>query len=79
MKISFIEYVRIYIYSFIEFLLFLFAAFFVSHNVLQTNQTIHYILGGFVFYLIIEINVISYKLDKLNNEIDKLNNETNIK
>ena len=50
-----------------------------SHNVLQTNQTIHYILGGFVFYLIIETNVISYKLDKLNNEIDKLNNETKIK
>lgn len=68
MKISFIEYVRIYIYSIIEFLLFLFATFFVSHNVLQTNQTIHYILGGFVFYLIIEINVISYKLDKLNNK-----------
>lgn len=68
MKISFIEYVRIYIYSFIEFLLFLFATLFVSHNVLQTNQTIHYILGGFVFYLIIEINVISYKIDKLNNK-----------
>ena len=68
MKISFIEYVRIYVYSIIEILVFLFATFFVSHNVLQTNQTIHYILGGFIFYLIIEINVISYKLDKLNNE-----------
>lgn len=76
MKISFIEYVRIYTYSIIEFLLFLFATSFVSHNVLQTNQTIHYILGGFVFYLIIETNVISYKLDKLNN---KLNNKTKIK
>lgn len=68
MKISFIEYVIIYVFSIIEILI-LFAALFVSHNVLQINQPIqYYILGGFVFYLIIGINVISYKLDKLNNE-----------
>lgn len=73
MKISFKEYLKISIFSVIEILL-LFVVLFVFYNVLdisQTNQTIQeYILGSLVCYIIIELNIVKYKLDKLHNELE---------
>lgn len=71
MKISFKEYIKICMFSIIE-ILFLFAIFFVFYNGLNTSQTIQdYILGSLVFYVIIELNIVKYKLDKLHNELDR--------
>lgn len=71
MKISFKEYLKIFMFSIIE-ILFLFAIFFVFYNGLNTSQTIQdYILGSLVFYVIIELNIVKYKLDKLHNELDR--------
>ena len=74
MKISFKEYLKISIFSVIEILL-LFVVFFVFYNVLdisQTNQTIQeYIFGSLVCYIIIELNIVKYKLEKLHNELDR--------
>ena len=71
MKISFKEYLKICMFSIIE-ILFLFAIFFVFYNGLNTSQTIQeYIIGGIVCYIIIELNIVKYKLDKLYNELDR--------
>lgn len=71
MKISFKEYIKICMFSIIE-ILFLFVIFFVFYNGLNTSQTIQdYILGSLVFYVIIELNIVKYKLDKLHNELDR--------
>lgn len=74
MKISFKEYLKISMFSVIEiFVLFVF--FFIMYKVLdisQTNQSAQeYILGGLVFYVIIGLNMVNYKIDKLHNELDR--------
>ena len=74
MKISFKEYFKISIFSVIEILV-LFVFFSIMYKVLdisQTNQTAQdYILSGLVFYVIIGLNMINYKIDKLHNELDR--------
>ena len=71
MKISFKEYLKISIFSVIEILL-LFVVFFVFYNVLDISQTNQdYILGSLVCYIIIELNIVKYKLEKLHNELDR--------
>ena len=74
MKISFKEYLKISIFSVIEILV-LFVFFSIMYKVLdisQTNQTAQdYILSGLVFYVIIGLNMINYKIDKLHNELDR--------
>ena len=71
MKISFKEYLKISIFSVIEILV-LFAIFFVLYNISDTSQTIQdYILGSLVCYIIIELNIVKYKLEKLHNELDR--------
>lgn len=74
MKISFKEYLKISMLSIIEILgLFVFLS--IMYKVLdisQTNQTAKdYILGSLVFYVIIGLNMINYKIDKLHNELDR--------
>ena len=70
MKISFKEYLKISTFSVIEILV-LFAIFFVFYNISDTSQTIQdYILGSLVCYIIIELNIVKYKLDKLHNELE---------
>lgn len=74
MKISFKEYLKISMFSIIEILV-LFVFFSIMYKVLdisQTNQSVQeYILGGLVFYVIIGLNMINYKIDKLHNELDR--------
>ena len=74
MKISFKEYIKICMFSIIEILV-LFVFFSIMYKVLdisQTNQTAKdYILGSLVFYVIIGLNMINYKIDKLHNELDR--------
>ena len=71
MKISFKEYLKISVFSVIEILV-LFAIFFVFYNISDTSQTIQdYILGSLVCYIIIELNIVKYKLEKLHNELDR--------
>ena len=71
MKISFKEYLKISTFSVIEILV-LFAIFFVFYNISDTSQTIQdYILGSLVCYIIIELNIVKYKLEKLHNELDR--------
>ena len=71
MKISFKEYLKISAFSVIEILV-LFAIFFVFYNISDTSQTIQdYILGSLVCYIIIELNIVKYKLEKLHNELDR--------
>lgn len=74
MKISFKEYLKIFMLSIIEILgLFVFLS--IMYKVLdfsQTNQTAKdYILESLVFYVIIGLNMINYKIDKLHNELDR--------
>ena len=74
MKISFKEYLKISMFSIIEILV-LFVFFSIMYKVLdisQTNQSAQeYILGGLVFYVIIGLNMVNYKIDKLHNELDR--------
>ena len=74
MKISFKEYLKISMFSAIEILV-LFVFFSIMYKVLdisQTNQSAQeYILGGLVFYVIIGLNMVNYKIDKLHNELDR--------
>ena len=74
MKINFKEYLKISMFSVIEILV-LFVFFSIMYKVLdisQTNQTAQdYILGSLVFYVIIGLNMINYKIDKLHNELDR--------
>ena len=71
MKISFKEYLKISAFSIVEILV-LFVFLSILYKVLdisQTNQTIQdYFLGSLVFYVIIGLNFINYKLDKLHKE-----------
>lgn len=70
MKISFKEYLKISTFSVIEILV-LFAIFFVFYNISDTSQTIQdYIIGSLVCYIIIELNIVKYKLDKLHNGLE---------
>lgn len=74
MKISFKEYLKISMFSVIEILI-LFVFLSIMYKVLdisQTNQTFQdYILGSLVCYVIIGLNMINYKIDKLHNELDR--------
>lgn len=74
MKISFKEYLKVSMFSIIEILI-LFVFLSIMYKVLdisQTNQTIQdYFLGSLVCYIIIELNIVKYKLDKLHNELDR--------
>lgn len=74
MKISFKEYLKISMFSIIEILV-LFVFFSIMYKVLgisQTNQTSQdYFLGSLVCYIIIELNIVKYKLDKLHNELGR--------
>ena len=74
MKISFKESLKISMFSVIEILvLFMFLS--IMYKVLdisQTNQTIQdCFLDSLVCYIIIELNIVKYKLDKLHNELDR--------
>ena len=74
MKISFKEYLKISMFSVIEILvLFMFLS--IMYKVLdisQTSQTIQdCFLDSLVCYIIIELNIVKYKLDKLHNELDR--------
>ena len=74
MKISFKEYLKISMFSIVE-ILFLFVFLSIMYKVLdisQTNQSAQeYILGSLFCYVIIGLNMINYKIDKLHNELDR--------
>lgn len=73
MKISFKESLKISMLSIIEILgLFVFLS--IMYKVLdisQTNQTIQDCVLAVVCYIIIQLNIVKYKLDKLHNELDR--------
>lgn len=74
MKISFKEYLKIFMLSIIEILgLFVFLS--IMYKVLDFSQTYQtakdYIFDSLVFYVIIGLNMINYKIDKLHNELDR--------
>lgn len=74
MKISFKESLKISMLSIIEILgLFMFLS--IMYKVLdisQTNQTIQdCFLDSLVCYIIIQLNIVKYKLDKSHNELDR--------
>lgn len=74
MKISFKEYLKIFMLSIIEILgLFVFLS--IMYKVLDFSQTYQtakdYIFDSLVFYVIIRLNMINYKIDKLHNELDR--------
>lgn len=73
MKISFKEYLKISMFSVIEILvLFMFLS--IMYKVLdisQTSQTIQdCFLDSLVCYIIIQLNIVKYKLDKSHNELE---------
>lgn len=72
MKISFKESLKISMLSIIEILgLFMFLS--IMYKVLdisQTNQTIQDCFLGIVCYIIIQLNIVKYKLDKSHNELE---------
>ena len=74
MKISFKESLKISMLSIIEFFwsICVLSIMYKVLDISQTNQTAKdYILGSLVFYVIIRLNIINYKLSKLYNELDR--------
>ena len=74
MKISFKESLKISMLSIIEFFwsICVLSIMYKVLDISQTNQTAKdYILGSLVFYVIIRLNIINYKLGKLHNELDR--------